>query len=349
MRSPHCCPLVVSLLLGTVALFPGRPAAAADGASGPDAAAGASVLVARLNDDAAVVARQYEKLRHESETQRSIASRDEKLLVRARTVTTALHKDLGRIARAQYRQSGGVSYTSLLPDSTRELMQTHDVLARVDLAVAYAVARSRQAETRLTRERTRASARWRALQKQYGVLATRNRTVQTKLDVARAVLQRQADAAAATRTCRGAVHLQQPRRRIGHPWVTPVEGYRLSAGFGSGGSHWARGHTGQDFAVPIGSPVRAVGAGQVVRVTCGGAFGMEVVIKHAGGFCTQYAHLAAVTVDQGDRVKAGQWIAQSGTTGNSTGPHLHFEVRSTPAFGSGVNPVPWLAARGVKV
>jgi murein DD-endopeptidase MepM/ murein hydrolase activator NlpD len=126
-----------------------------------------------------------------------------------------------------------------------------------------------------------------------------------------------------------------------------VEVYELSAGFGSGGAHWANRHTGQDFAVPIGTPVRSVGEGRVVNVSCGGAFGIQIVIEHSGGYYTQYAHLASIAVDQGDQVTAGQWIGQTGTTGNSTGPHLHFEVRVTPELGSGVDPVPWLAARGV--
>jgi murein DD-endopeptidase MepM/ murein hydrolase activator NlpD len=84
-------------------------------------------------------------------------------------------------------------------------------------------------------------------------------------------------------------------------------------------------------------------------VSGGGAFGIAVVLAHDGGYYTQYAHLAAVTVDQGDRVATGQWIGQSGSTGNSTGPHLHFEVRVTPQLGSSVDPVPWLASRGVSL
>lgn len=133
----------------------------------------------------------------------------------------------------------------------------------------------------------------------------------------------------------------------GPSWVAPVEAYELSASFGSGGSRWAHRHTGQDFAVPVGTPVRSVGTGRVLKVSCGGAFGIQVVIEHAGGYYTQYAHLAAVAVDQGDRVDAGQWIGQSGSTGNSTGPHLHFEVRVTPDMGSALDPVPWLSQRGV--
>jgi murein DD-endopeptidase MepM/ murein hydrolase activator NlpD len=173
--------------------------------------------------------------------------------------------------------------------------------------------------------------------------------IEEKLEEARWQLQGQADASVAAGACRGAVRLDQPKKEITSAWVAPVKKYELSAGFGSGGLRWANRHTGQDFAVPIGTPVRSVGAGRVVRVSCGGAFGIEVVVEHPGGYYTQYAHLAAVTVDQGERVSVGQWVGQSGTSGNSTGPHLHFEVRVTPHMGSAVDPVPWLAARGVKL
>ncbi|MFE0057007.1 M23 family metallopeptidase, partial [Streptomyces sp. NPDC059003] len=94
---------------------------------------------------------------------------------------------------------------------------------------------------------------------------------------------------------------------------------------------------------------RAAGAGRVERVACGGGFGIEVVVRHPNGYYTQYAHLAAVTVDQGEQVRTGQWLGQAGTTGNSTGPHLHFEVRLTPDLGSGVDPEKWLAEHGVKL
>ncbi|MEI5008734.1 M23 family metallopeptidase [Streptomyces sp. PmtA] len=93
--------------------------------------------------------------------------------------------------------------------------------------------------------------------------------------------------------------------------------------------------------------MRSIGAGRVVSVSCGGGFGMQIVVQHNDGWYSQYAHLASVTVDQGDRVRTGQWLGQAGTTGNSTGPHLHFEVRLTPDFGSAVDPVTWLRNRGV--
>ncbi|TGA98761.1 M23 family metallopeptidase [Streptomyces palmae] len=132
-------------------------------------------------------------------------------------------------------------------------------------------------------------------------------------------------------------------------WTRPVASYRLSAGYGGSGSHWAHRHTGQDFAVPVGTPVRAVGRGEVVSVECRGPFGMSVVLRHPDGAHTQYAHLSTVLVAPGDRVRAGEWVALSGDTGNSTGPHLHFEVRRTPAFGTAVDPVPWLRRHGVRL
>ncbi|MEU2788557.1 M23 family metallopeptidase [Streptomyces sp. NPDC007100] len=125
--------------------------------------------------------------------------------------------------------------------------------------------------------------------------------------------------------------------------------YKLSAGFGGSGRRWARGHTGQDFAVPVGTPVRSVGRGRVISLTCGDGFGISMVVQHGAGVFSQYAHLSAVAVGPGQRVRPGQQIALSGTTGNSTGPHLHFEVRRTPEMGSGVDPVPWLRKRGVRL
>ncbi|MEV5593489.1 M23 family metallopeptidase [Streptomyces sp. NPDC052496] len=135
----------------------------------------------------------------------------------------------------------------------------------------------------------------------------------------------------------------------GGKWTRPVEHYVLSAGFGGSGRRWAHGHTGQDFAVPVGTPVRSVGWGHVTSLTCGDGFGISMVVQHGAGAFSQYAHLSAALARPGQRVRPGQRIALSGTTGNSTGPHLHFEVRRTPQMGSGIDPVPWLASRGVRL
>ncbi|CAM5488184.1 M23 family metallopeptidase [Streptomyces aurantiogriseus] len=147
----------------------------------------------------------------------------------------------------------------------------------------------------------------------------------------------------------------QPEQRSGPPkdrapaWTTPTRGYWLSAGYADRGPRWTHRHTGQDFAVPTGTPVYAVGPGTVRVTTCGDGFGHQVLIRHPYGYFTQYAHLSRIDVRKGERVTAGQRIGLSGATGNVTGPHLHFEVRITPYMGSAVPPLPYLRRKGVEV
>ncbi|MFF7279290.1 peptidoglycan DD-metalloendopeptidase family protein [Streptomyces griseorubiginosus] len=351
MRSPRLRLLLVPALLCALAVVAARPTDAADDGAGrrADGDTEVSTQVARLYEDAALATRRYEAGRQAAEVQRARARRFEELLDRERREIAVLHQDLGRIARSQYRDGGGLPLTAqiILADDFDELMRGQHVFSRTTVALNNAVDKSRRAEARLAADEAKATAVRRRLERRSAELAALKQDIEQKLEEARWRLQGLADVSVAAGACRGAVRLDQPRQAQAGAWVTPVAVYELSAGFGSGGSRWANGHTGQDFAVPIGTPVRAVGAGRVVKVSCGGAFGIEVVIEHPGGYYTQYAHLAAVTVDQGDGVAPGQWIGQSGTSGNSTGPHLHFEVRVTPETGSAVDPVPWLAARGV--
>ncbi|NEA99193.1 transglycosylase family protein [Streptomyces sp. SID13726] len=131
--------------------------------------------------------------------------------------------------------------------------------------------------------------------------------------------------------------------------VAPVNA-SLGTPYHKAGSSWSKGyHTGVDFAVPTGTSVKAVAAGQVVTSGWGGSFGYQVVIRHADGRYTQYAHLSAISVKSGQTVGAGQRIGRSGSTGNSTGPHLHFEVRTGPGFGSDIDPVAYLRGGGVRI
>jgi murein DD-endopeptidase MepM/ murein hydrolase activator NlpD len=116
------------------------------------------------------------------------------------------------------------------------------------------------------------------------------------------------------------------------------------------GSAWSSGyHTGVDFPVPTGTSVKAVASGRVVSAGWGGAYGYQVVIRHADGKYSQYAHLSALTVRSGQQVSSGQRIARSGSTGNSSGPHLHFEVRTGPGYGSDIDPLAYLRSGGVSV
>ncbi|KQX50696.1 hypothetical protein ASE09_11580 [Streptomyces sp. Root66D1] len=132
-------------------------------------------------------------------------------------------------------------------------------------------------------------------------------------------------------------------------WTSPVSSHVYTGYYGQPGS-WSKGyHTGQDFAVPTGTTVRAVGPGRVVTAGYGRSYGYEVVIRHPDGRYTQYAHLSRIEVSPGQSVSGGQRIARSGATGRVTGPHLHFEVRTTPYFGSDVNPLTYLREHGVPV
>ncbi|MEU7514746.1 M23 family metallopeptidase [Streptomyces sp. NPDC042898] len=137
-------------------------------------------------------------------------------------------------------------------------------------------------------------------------------------------------------------------------WVKPVAAYTLSASYNQGGAMWAHKHSGQDFAVPTGTPVKAAGTGTVVKAGPNGggdgpAYGNAIVVKHANGTYSQYAHLSKIKVNVGQKVAAGQQIALSGNTGNSSGPHLHFEIRTTPNYGSAVNPAAFLRSHGVSI
>ncbi|AZS85825.1 M23 family metallopeptidase [Streptomyces griseoviridis] len=137
-------------------------------------------------------------------------------------------------------------------------------------------------------------------------------------------------------------------------WTAPVKKYTLSASFAQAGGMWNSTHSGQDFAVAIGTDVRAAHGGTVVKAGGNGAgdgpaYGNAIVIKHGNGTYSQYAHLSRIDVKVGQVVKTDQHIARSGNTGNSSGPHLHFEIRTTPNYGSAVNPVAFLRTVGVKV
>jgi len=95
-------------------------------------------------------------------------------------------------------------------------------------------------------------------------------------------------------------------------------------------------HKGWDMPRPYGYPVKAAREGRVVFAGWRGAYGRLIIIKHPGGAVTWYGHLSQMKVSAGDRVKKSQLIGKVGSSGNATGPHLHFEVRDR--FGNSLNP-----------
>ncbi|MFC7935821.1 peptidoglycan DD-metalloendopeptidase family protein [Streptomyces sp. NPDC057387] len=133
-------------------------------------------------------------------------------------------------------------------------------------------------------------------------------------------------------------------------YTSPVAGGTVGTPYHQSGSMWSSGyHTGTDFVVPTGTSLKAVGAGTVVSAGWGGAYGNQVVIKLDEGHYAQYAHLSSLSVSAGQTVTAGQQVGLSGATGNVTGPHLHFEIRTTPDYGSDIDPLAFLRSHGVSV
>jgi murein DD-endopeptidase MepM/ murein hydrolase activator NlpD len=133
-------------------------------------------------------------------------------------------------------------------------------------------------------------------------------------------------------------------------YTTPVANPVLGTPWHASGSLWQSGeHTGQDFLVGTGTRVNSVAAGTVVSAGWDGSYGNDVIIKHADGRYTLYGHLSVIKVSVGQTVSEGQEIALSGATGNVTGPHLHFEVRTTPYYGSDIDPLAYLRSHGVSI
>ncbi|MGH3458063.1 M23 family metallopeptidase [Aeromicrobium sp.] len=129
-------------------------------------------------------------------------------------------------------------------------------------------------------------------------------------------------------------------------WVLPVTGYRMSAQFGAQSSLWSSGmHTGVDMSGPSGSTIVSVAAGTVTFTGYEGSYGNKTVITLQDGTEVWYAHQSRSAVSTGDKVDPGQVIGYTGSTGNTTGPHLHLEIH--PGGGDAVDPVPVLQQHGV--
>ncbi|MET8376966.1 M23 family metallopeptidase [Streptomyces microflavus] len=136
----------------------------------------------------------------------------------------------------------------------------------------------------------------------------------------------------------------------GSGWSAPLASANVTTQYRASGASWSSGyHTGSDFQAASGTPVLAIGPGTVVSAGNSGSYGNEVVIQHEDGMYSQYAHQSSLNVSVGQTVTGGQQIGLSGSTGNSTGPHLHFEVRTGPSYGSDVDPIAYLRQHGVSL
>jgi murein DD-endopeptidase MepM/ murein hydrolase activator NlpD len=228
--------------------------------------------------------------------------------------------------------------------------------------VQRAVANTSQEQARQARAEAAAKARAEAAAKARAAAAAKARAKAAAQAKAKAAARAAARAAAAAKAASlRAAHQPAPATApaaaptpaassaaADSGWTKPVGDAAIGTPYHQAGSNWSSGyHTGVDFLVDSGTPVHSVAAGTVVSAGPDGAYGNDVIIRHADGMYTLYGHLTQPLVSAGQTVTEGQEIGISGATGNVTGPHLHFEVRTTPDYGSDVDPVAYLARHGV--
>jgi len=140
----------------------------------------------------------------------------------------------------------------------------------------------------------------------------------------------------------GVVQPAAPRATVSVPSRMPLKDMKLTSGYGMrnhpvlGGR---RNHAGVDLAAPTGTPVYATADGLVGKAEWFSSYGNYIQIEHGGEMQTRFAHLSGYAIKAGDRVKKGDLIGYVGSTGRSTGPHLHYEVRIA---GDAVDPTPYM-------
>lgn len=119
-------------------------------------------------------------------------------------------------------------------------------------------------------------------------------------------------------------------------FIMPVDNYTITSYVGP---RWGRSHNGIDLAVPVGTPVSSSGSGTIIQCGWNGGYGISVYVDHGNGIVTRYGHLSEAAVTVGQTVAQGDDLGLSGNTGNSTGPHLHFEMRVDDVV---VNPLEYI-------
>jgi murein DD-endopeptidase MepM/ murein hydrolase activator NlpD len=290
-------------------------------------------------------------------------ARDRLERVRSRLVTArgVLAQRLVEI----YKSDEPDSLTVVLEaDGFEDLLERAEYLDRIseqDAEVTDQVRRLRVAVKRQTDELAELEGREEAttatiVRRRNDIESSRNRLVAARGELAGARAQRRT---ALGRVRRSRVHLEEdlddleaesarvearlrgggvpagPIRRGGGRFIVPTNG-AFTSPFGM---RWGRLHAGVDIAAPIGTPIRAAGTGRVAIAGATGGYGNYTCIQHGGGISTCYGHQSRIGVSVGQSVRQGQVIGAVGNTGNSTGPHLHFEVR---VGGSPVNPMGYL-------
>jgi murein DD-endopeptidase MepM/ murein hydrolase activator NlpD len=244
---------------------------------------------------------------------------------------------LGRIGRQDERIAERVKASrDGVADARRKTRAARAEAARIEAVAAAATSQQRSVVTQLVADR---DALVEARRQKSTTLASIKEDKESVLEEIHALEQQSAALAERIRQA------QQQSAGASVPGIVPPSGggrlgWPVSGPVTSGfGPRWGRMHEGIDIAVPEGTPVRAAAAGTVIYAGWLGGYGNLVVVDHGGGLSTAYAHNSSFAASVGQSVAAGEVVAYSGNTGNSSGPHVHFEVR---VGGSAVDPLAYL-------
>ena len=253
-----------------------------------------------------------------------IGRQDERIAATVKRTT----EELARTRTETKRDRAGVkSETRAIAQRTDEQRGARDRLAANRDALLAAERDKQTTLASITEDRAEFVAEVAGLQAQSAALAAR-------IAAAQAAAAQAAAARAAAAQASGEATATAPTPSVGG-FVWPVAG-PVTSGFGV---RWGRMHEGIDIAVPSGTPVRAAAAGTVIEAGWVSGYGNLVVVDHGNGIATAYAHNSAFAAAAGRQVAQGEVIAYSGSTGHSTGPHVHFEVR---VGGAAVDPLGYL-------
>jgi murein DD-endopeptidase MepM/ murein hydrolase activator NlpD len=238
---------------------------------------------------------------------------------------------MGRIARADRRIAVEVATAKREVQEARK--RTNQVRRQVGSAAQVITARA--AQVRETRDALVSATNSLAVSKQRKVVALSELSAAAREEAEEidGLLATSAQLASQIRAAQGASSSTAAPSASGFVW--PVSG-PMTSPFGW---RWGRMHEGIDIGVASGTPIRAAASGSVIWCGWNGGYGNLVVIDHGGGIATAYAHQSSIAVSCGQSVSQGQVIGYIGSTGHSTGPHLHFEVRVN---GGGVDPLGYL-------
>ncbi len=276
--------------------------------------------------------------------------------------------DLGREAYMGSDESFGDVALLLDADSPTEVLQqaaTLEVLgeqrseqleelevveaqeARIDREARAAVAEQDRAAREAEEAASAAEAQLSAAQGSYDALAAEKAALDAQLREAEIRLLEIQGAPDAVGTWAGLQAAEESANLLTAAGgaVAPTKG-RVTSCYGS---RWGTLHAGVDIAAPIGTPVFSPESGVVLDAGPASGFGLAVYVQHGDGTVTLYGHINQFFVTPGQVVEAGQQIAEVGNRGQSTGPHLHFEVHDGGLYASRVNPTPWLDARGISL